>query len=235
MKSRFDRHEKKLNEFMGMRATEQRSANLEQDVRQPRLAMEADVAADKKTRERTKGAATAGQAMHGDDFSTNRVQAGPTCSTSYGVKAEPPVLSCRDGILVEHGAAAPKSWLSPLEMHTLTAAGGLLPTGKISTATRTTLHQLPLSFVLPDRRDKFEDFNSVRLVLQHFGWINNQQAPFWPRVIEIKSRQNLVFDPGGSTVRLLVCPFLGTWRELLCGEVFTSGRWMRLQCFLAKG
>ena len=29
-----------------------------------------------------------------------------------------------------------------------------------------------------------------------------------------------MFDPGGSTGRLRACPFLGTWRALLCGELF---------------
>ena len=29
-----------------------------------------------------------------------------------------------------------------------------------------------------------------------------------------------MFDPGGSTDRLRACPFLGTWRALLCGEFF---------------
>ena len=41
-------------------------ANLEQDAWQPCLAMEADVPADKKTREPTEGAATAVQAKHRD-------------------------------------------------------------------------------------------------------------------------------------------------------------------------
>ena len=46
-KSRFDHQEKKLNEYMEkIRATEQRSACLEQDAWQPRLAMEADVPSD---------------------------------------------------------------------------------------------------------------------------------------------------------------------------------------------
>ena len=54
MKSRFDQQEKKLKEFMeNMRATEQHSPSLEQDAWQPRLAMEADVPSDPKTRERT--------------------------------------------------------------------------------------------------------------------------------------------------------------------------------------
>ena len=29
-----------------------------------------------------------------------------------------------------------------------------------------------------------------------------------------------MFDPSGFTGRLRACPFLGTWRALLCGEVF---------------
>ena len=36
---------------------DQRLASLEQNARQPRLAIEADVPADEKTRERTEGAA----------------------------------------------------------------------------------------------------------------------------------------------------------------------------------
>ena len=51
------------------RLIEQYAARLEQDARQPRLAMEADGQADTKTRERTKGAATAVQPMRGDGFS----------------------------------------------------------------------------------------------------------------------------------------------------------------------
>ena len=47
--------------------------SLEQDVQQPRLAMEADVLVDKKTRERTEGAATAVQAKHEDSCSAKRV------------------------------------------------------------------------------------------------------------------------------------------------------------------
>ena len=40
-----------------MRGTEHRSACLEQDAQQPRLAIDADVPSDIKTRERTEGAA----------------------------------------------------------------------------------------------------------------------------------------------------------------------------------
>ena len=53
IKSHFD----KLKELM--RRLEQHLISLEQDARQPRLAMEADGPANTKTRERTEGAATA--------------------------------------------------------------------------------------------------------------------------------------------------------------------------------
>ena len=31
-----------------------------------------------------------------------------------------------------------------------------------------------------------------------------------------------MFDPDGSTGHLRVSPFLGTWRALLCGEIFVK-------------
>ena len=124
---------------------EQCVARLEQDARQPRLTMEADGPANTKTRERMEGTATAIQAKHGDSFSDSRVDPGPkTNSTSFGVKAEPPALPRRDDVLVENGAAAPKSCLLSLEMRSPTAPGGLLPTGEASKATRTTFNQPPL-------------------------------------------------------------------------------------------
>ena len=103
--------------------------------------MVADGQADTKTCERTESAATAVQAMHGDSFSAIRVDPDPkTNSTSFGVKAEPPVLPCRDEFLVENRVAAPKSCISLLEMRT-SAADGLHPTGKPLTATKTTFNQ----------------------------------------------------------------------------------------------
>ena len=51
---------KSFGEFKeDLRCIDQHLASLEQDARQPRLAMEADVPADKKARERTEGIATA--------------------------------------------------------------------------------------------------------------------------------------------------------------------------------
>ena len=98
------------------RGTNQRLAGLEQDARQPSLAMEADGLSDTKNRERTEGAAKAVQAVHGDSPFANRVDPDPICSTSFSVKVEPPALPCRDDVLVENDAAAPKSCLSSLEM-----------------------------------------------------------------------------------------------------------------------
>ena len=75
-----------------LRRTNQRLASLEQDARQPRLAMEADVTAEKKTRERTEGAAATVQTKHGDSCWAKRVQAGPKSSTIFGIKSESPAL-----------------------------------------------------------------------------------------------------------------------------------------------
>ena len=119
-----------------MRATEQRSASLAQDDRQPRLAIEAKVTIEKKTRERTEGAAAVVQAKHGDSCSAKRVQAGPLSSTTFCMKAELPALSRWDDVLVDKGTAVPKPCRSPAEMRPRTAAVDLLPAGKASTATR---------------------------------------------------------------------------------------------------
>ena len=98
---------------------------------------------DHQTPRLASNATKAVQAMHGDSFFVNRVDPDPMCSTSFGVETEPPVLPCRDDFLVQNGAAASKSCLSPLGMRPPTVAGGLLPTGMASTATRTTFN-LPI-------------------------------------------------------------------------------------------
>ena len=101
----FDDSDRKLDDLTeNQKWANHRLASLEQDGRQPRLAMAADVPADKETRERTEGAATAVQAMHGDSFCANRIDHDPMYSTSFGVKAEPPDLPRRDDVLVENGA-----------------------------------------------------------------------------------------------------------------------------------
>ena len=187
--------------------------------------MEADGPANTKTREHTEGATTAVQAMHGDSFSACRVDPGPkTNSTSFGMMAEPPALPCRDDVVVESGDAAPKSCLPSLEMHTTTAAGGLLPTGKTSTAT-TTFNESPL------RLYASEETNSKEANCKTLTPYVSYDSSFWNllaasscrRVIETKPRQNMTFDPDGSQGRLRACPFLGSWCALLCGEVVRMG------------
>ena len=112
-----------------MRATGQRSASLEQNARQPCLATEADVTRDKKTRKCTEGATATDRAKHiGDSSSANQVDPDQMCSTSFGMKAEPPALPRRDDVLVDKGAAGPKPCLSLMEMCTLTVTGDLIPT-----------------------------------------------------------------------------------------------------------
>ena len=125
MKEAFDRCDRKLDEISDeMGVMDQHVTSLEHSARQPRLAMEADRPANTKTRERMEGAATVDQAMHGDSCTAQKVQDGPKISTYFGVKANPPALPCRDDVLVEEGAAAPKSCLPSLEMRSPTAAGG---------------------------------------------------------------------------------------------------------------
>ena len=148
IKSLLKQQEKKLDRFHDdvTRLFDQLAVHLEQDARQARLAMEADGPANSKTRERTESAATAVQAMHGDSCTAQKVQDGPNTSISFGVKAEPPALPCRDDVVVESGDTAPKSCLPSLKIRTTTAAGGLVPTGKISTATETTSNEPLLRF-----------------------------------------------------------------------------------------
>ena len=154
------------------------------------------------------GAAAAVQAKHGDSCLANRVQSGPTTSTSFGMKAEPPTLPRRDDVLIDKGAAAPKPWLSPVEMCTQIAADGLFPAGKASTATSTIYYQPRLRFCPTE--ETISEKTSIQYTSYYSSswWINNQlAAPFWRRGIETKPRQTLVSDSGGSTGRLRACPF----------------------------
>ena len=144
---------------------DQRLASLEHDVLQPRPAMGVDVQVDTKTRERTEGAAKVVQAMHGDNFSTKRIRDGPKSSTTFDEKVEPPALPCRDGVVVENGATAPKSCLSLLEVRTTTAAGWLILHRRKLYSNKDHLRPLN-SLVLPERRDTLENFNYNRLERQ---------------------------------------------------------------------
>ena len=160
-----------------VRRANQRVASLEQGARQPCLAMEADVQSDTKTRQRTEGAATVVQAMHGDSFSPYRGDPGPkTTSTSFNVKAEPPALPYRDEVLVENGAAVPKSCISPLEMRTTTAAGGLLPIVKTTTATWTTLDRPTPWFCIITEEKNLRTSTPYALFYNRSFWLNQLPA-----------------------------------------------------------
>ena len=219
----------KLKELM--RRLEQYMLSQEQDTRQPRLAKEADGPVDTKTRERTESAATAVQAIRGDGFSACWVESGPnTNSTSFGVKAEPPALPCRDDVVVESGAAASESCLPFLGMRSSTAVDGLVPIGEASKAKETSFNQPPLRLCSTEETDHLEanckktstpyasyDSSSV------FQERNLSATPYYRRVVDTKSRQNRTFDPGGSQGHLRACPFLGPWRALVYGEVLRAG------------
>ena len=107
--------------------------------------MEVDVKSDSTTRKRTEDAA-ADQVICGDNFSA-QVDPNPMCLTSFHDEfTEPLALPCRDDALVDKGAVVPKPCLSPVEMRTVTAAGGLLPASTALSATRVNFHQPPLWF-----------------------------------------------------------------------------------------
>ena len=101
-------------------------------------------------------------------------------------------------VLVENGAGAPKSCLPPLEMRSPTVAGGLFPTGEASIVTRTTLNKPPLRLYLTDVTDSKKTSTQYVSYDSSF-WRNYLLAILssW-RVIETKSMQNMMVDPGGS-------------------------------------
>ena len=122
------------------------------------------------------------------------------------MKAEPPALPCRDDVVVESGDAAPKSCLPSLEMRSSTAACGLVPTGKASTATETNFNQPPLRFHSTEETDleASSKETNVRTSTPYASYDSSvfqesklSAAPYCRRVVETKSRQNMTFDPGG--------------------------------------
>ena len=140
------------------------------------------------------------------------------------MKAEPPDLHCREDVLVEDGAAAPMSRLPSLEMYTTTATSGLVPTGKTSTVTETTFNKPLLQFYSTEKANgkkgptPYASYDS-----KVFQNSNLAAAPYCRRVVETKYRQNITFDPCGSQGPLHACPFWGSWRALVCGEVMHAG------------
>ena len=210
------------------RLFDQLAARLEHDGRQPRLAMEANGQANTKTRERTEGAATAVQAMHGDSCTPQKVQDGPKTLISFGVMAELPNPPYREDVLVEDGATSLESCLPSLEMRSSTAAGGLVSTGETSTATKTTVNKPLLQAYSSEEENSRK--KKVRASTPYVSYdssafqeSNLLGAPYCRRVVETKSRQNRTFDPGGLQGHLRACPFSESWRALVSGKVVRAG------------
>ena len=187
---------------------DQRLTRIEYDAWQPRLTMEADGPPDTKTRERTEGAITAVQAMHGGSCSANRVDPDPMCSISFcdDCTGSPTPPCSGENALIDNGAATPKSCLLLLEMRTTTAAGGFLPIGKTSTATKIAFDHPTLRLCLTEETNLRT--SSPPVLYDSSFWKNNLlAAPSCLRVIERKYEQNRMLDPGGSQGRLRACPF----------------------------
>ena len=141
------------------------------------------------------------------------------------MKAEPPAPPCRDDVLVEDGAAVHKSCLPSLEMHSSTTAGGLVPTGDTSIATETTVNEPFLQSYSTEGANskKKQLWTSIPSAWYGSSFWKLLAAPSCLRVIETKPMQNRTFDPGGSQGRLRACPFLRSWRALVCDEVIRAG------------
>ena len=104
--------------------------------------------------------------ISGDNFFVE-VDPDPICLASFGVDyTGPPAHPCtRDDALVDNSAAAPKPCLLPVNIRTLTAAGGILPAGKTATATRITYSQPHLRFCPTEETDSEHQFNTPRTTL----------------------------------------------------------------------
>ena len=142
-----------------------------------------------------KGAA-ADDEKHGD-ISSDQINDDPTRLTSFGDEStEPPAPTISsDNALIDKDAEAPKPCISPVEMRMLISPASRL---QHVDSDRTTLrnifspHPLLWSFW-----ETIEEMNfSTMTTLQAFAKYHS----FWHRkVMETKSRQNLVFIPGGSS------------------------------------
>ena len=159
--------------------------------------MKADVQDDKKTRESMEDLAQDGRL---GDISSDRVH-DPIRLTSFGDQdfTEPPALPCRDDALVNQGHEVAKPCLSPVEMRKSTSAGSLLHTGAASTI-KIQGTSFPPQLVPWSLRETSEEKNNC--TRQTFAKYNGS---WHPKMIETKSRQNVVFDRGLSGC-LCGCP-----------------------------
>ena len=174
-----------------VRNINQRRAGRQQlQTQQPCLAVKADALEGKKTHESREDFAPNGRL---GDISYDRVY-DPMRLTSFGEQEhiELPALPCRDDAPVNQGHEVAKPCLSPVEMRKSTPGGGLLHAGSASTnkvqGTNFLSQLLPWSF-----RETSEEKN-IGTIRQTFATCNRS---WHPKGNETKSRQNLVFDPGG--------------------------------------
>ena len=132
--------------------------------------MEADGPANTKTRERMEGAATAVQVMHGDSCTTQKVQDGQKTSISFGVKAEPPDLPCREDVF-GRGRCCGAQVVSPNLGDALTNSPWWRSSHRRNLQSNGDHRERATFSVLLDREGELEeekklDFNSIRLVRQ---------------------------------------------------------------------
>ena len=109
------------------------------------------------------GAAAAEQVVSGDNLSA-QADTAPIRLTRFGNdSARSPALNCsRDDTLVDNDSAPTKPCLSPAEIRTGTAAGGLLSAGTVSKAIRTIFSRTLPSWTLGDEineRSSRTDYN----------------------------------------------------------------------------
>ena len=175
-------------------------SELQHQAHQPRLAMKADVQEDKKTRESTEDFTQDGRL---GDISSDRVH-DPMRLTSFGDKhhTEPPALPCRDYALVNQGYEVTKTCLSPVKIRKSISAGSLLDAAA-TLITKTQGTNFPPQLLPWNFRETSEEKN-ISMTRQTFAKYNRS---WHPKVVETKSRQNVVFDPGGLSGCLCGCPF----------------------------
>ena len=135
------------------------------------------------------------------------------CLTRFGDDSTgPSALFCtRNDALIDNSAASPKPCLSPRDAHTKSR--------RWLTPRRHSLNSEEDDLSLTDL------FLEPRRVQETYQPDKLQACPLLAEVIQTKSRQTLIFDPGDSTGRLRAYPFSKTWRALLCGEILV---WERL-------
>ena len=124
--------------------------------------------------------------------------------TSFGDKdyTEPPALPSRDDALVNQGHEVAKPCLSPVEIRKSISADSLQRAGATST-TKTQGTNFPPQLLPRSFRETSEE-KKISTTRQTFAKYN---CSWHPKVIETKSRQNMVFDPGGLSDCLCGCPF----------------------------